>query len=342
MVTYAAAPGERNDVTASAVDGVVTVRDAGARVTGCERIDANTARCTAPASEPPFTSLRLGDGDDIATVTSLSVDGGAGDDTVTGTGGMFTGGPGFDVLTATGQAAFADGDAPGPDRYVGDPANPASLGYGGREHGVRLDLRRAGTTVEGDFIANVDSADGGSGDDVLIGDERANSLSGGRGADRLVGLGGNDKLYTDSDHGGYIEYRRPAERDIVEAGPGNDDIQINEGDRVGNVLRCGAGRDTVSQAQRRDFVRGDCETVWIDDTLHEVRLRTTVSRFLTDAEVGPHVARAGRHVVARGRRGLTLDALGRRMLRERGRMRITVEVRDRDGLRGFRTELQRM
>ena len=45
------------------------------------------------------------------------------------------------------------------------------------------------------------------------------------------------------------------------------------------------------------------------------------NRFLSGNRAAIYVARAGRQVVARGSRGLRLNALGRRLLAERGRLR---------------------
>src|SRR3954470_14378482 len=74
-VTYTAAPGERNDVTVTRPGGAVLVHDAGAPVSGCQAIDAHTAQCSPPPSEPILVRVLLGDGDDVARSTGANVDG---------------------------------------------------------------------------------------------------------------------------------------------------------------------------------------------------------------------------------------------------------------------------
>ena len=63
-VTYRAAAGEANRITVTGSRGSVTVRDAGAPVTGCAAVTANEARCDGPFRR---VSLTLGDGADRAT-----------------------------------------------------------------------------------------------------------------------------------------------------------------------------------------------------------------------------------------------------------------------------------
>ena len=223
--TYTAAPGERNDVTVTRPGpGLAQIHDAGAPVQGCLRVDDHTALCGAPASESFTIQVNLGDGDDAAHATGAYVDGGPGNDTLTGEQGVLTGGPGSDVLTATaGGVYFEDGDGnrPAPDRYLGAPGKPNEIDYIGRYEDLRIDLRGPYTTPEGDYLENIQNAHGGYGDDVIIGNDGPNKLYGARGADRVVGLGGDDDLYTEIDSGALIQLDPPG-RDVLEGGAGDD------------------------------------------------------------------------------------------------------------------------
>jgi hypothetical protein len=99
-LTFSAAAGERNDVTAERrPDGRVLVRDAGAPL-------EPTADCPAFGSDgvlcPPAGDLRmtLGDGDDRASASGWRIAGGPGDDLLVGgaANDVLDGGPGRDVL----------------------------------------------------------------------------------------------------------------------------------------------------------------------------------------------------------------------------------------------------
>ena len=291
--------------------------------------------------------MNLGDGDDTAHSREGNVDGGAGNDVLTGEYARLIGGPGSDRLTAgPAGAVFVDGDGarPAPDRYEGSATAPDAISYSGRRDDLRLDLRRSGMMNE-DYIANVDSATGGSGDDVLIGTDGRNVLDGGPGADRVVGLGGNDELFTDIDLGGTV-VPEPAGRDLLDGGAGERQPPrpVARAARQRVPLRAGIRRDRSGPAARlraRRTARPSRSTTRCTSTSGCAPAGRV---FLTDRdEPGLYTVRAvSGEVVARGRRTLRLNALGRRLVAARGRLRVTVEVRDRDGVNGFRTELQRM
>jgi hypothetical protein len=178
-------------------------------------------------------------------------------------------------------------------------------------------------------------ATGGLGDDVVIGTDGRNTLVGGYGSDRILGLGGDDELMTGIDAGASIFYE-PHDRDVVEGGAGDDTVTVTSRHDAGNVHRCGAGRDAVIQVLRHDFVDGDCERLALgaDDEHHAVHVHPRASVFVVDrVEPTP-----GDQVVARGRRNLRLNALGRRLLARRGRLK--VEMHDRRTTAGFRMELR--
>jgi len=67
-IDFVAAPGERNDVTLSeSTPGFVDLHDAGAPVSGCMSVDANTVRCASGT-----TFVDLGDGGARTTCGSIS------------------------------------------------------------------------------------------------------------------------------------------------------------------------------------------------------------------------------------------------------------------------------
>ncbi len=151
-VAYRAAAGETNQVTVTAGRGSVTVRDAGAPVTGCTPVTANEARCDGAFRR---ASLSLGDGADRARVSGIAalinggggadrLSGGADDDSLTGAGGndVLSGGAGDDLLLGDagndrllGGAGRdeLDGDL-GNDSLTGGPAKDRFFGFVGRDH----------------------------------------------------------------------------------------------------------------------------------------------------------------------------------------------------------------
>ena len=173
--------------------------------------------------------------------------GGAGDD-------RLMGGPGFDELDGgggrdelfggDGEDLMTDGDrdgalgdaAPGPDLIDGG-AGDCCLSYGGdrviyaeRTAPVHVDLtdpRTDGEAGEGDTLIDVESVEGGSGNDWLLGDDADNALFGRRGRDRLTGRGGHD---------------------AVRSGSG------------GGTISCGTSLD-IAEAFSEDHVAADCENL---------------------------------------------------------------------------------
>ena len=95
-----------------------------------------------------------------------------------------------------------------------------------------------------------------SGDNKLVGDSKANKLSGGDGNDKIVGLGGNDRLSGDAGNdrlygnSGHDDLKGGSGNDRLVGGSGNDDLEGGSGnDRLNggsgyNELEGGAGRDT--------------------------------------------------------------------------------------------------
>lgn len=213
--------------------------------------------------------VRGGPGNDTLTGSRLYdvLDGGAGNDVISGGahGDYLIGGPGDDVVyggagpdsvvgganepttePAGNDRLYGDGGsddlddtdsnslpaAPGADHLDGGPGEDEVTSYIHRSAPVAIDLATgsAGQSGEGDTLVAIEKAFGGSGDDVLTGDDGANFLDGRHGRDRVHGRGGPDTLLV----GG---------RDSVTGDSGNDSIRTDPTYR--GSLRCGSGRDTV-------------------------------------------------------------------------------------------------
>jgi len=102
----------------------------------------------------------------------------------------------------------------------------------------------SGETGEGDVIVNVEDADGGAGNDTLVGNDLANVLSGKDGSDKLQGLGGADQIYGDA---GDDIIEGGADADLLIGGSGKNSIDGGEGDDICFV-------------STRDASKKNCET----------------------------------------------------------------------------------
>lgn len=262
-VVFAAAPGERNRVTARyPAAGTVRVQDdAGLQAgEGCTAETPTVAVCSVRANEFG-DQWELGDGDDRLTIVG-SPRGGA-------EGSSILDGPGNDVvLGSADDDSFFDGA--GRDRHSGRGGDDTLFSGSGadvlaggagkdtvsydpplgtpRRGGVRADLDgRAddGSAGERDRIrTDVENLDGTPAADILRGNGRANEIDGGGGADRIFGLGGNDLISGDLAGA------------IIDAGRGSDRVDggriVRARDRTRDrISSCG-----VAIADRRDVVRG--------------------------------------------------------------------------------------
>jgi hypothetical protein len=119
--------------------------------------------------------------------------------------------------------------------------------------------RHAGASGERDSLRGLERLEGGTGDDLLLGDDSANALLGGDGDDLLIGRAGDDEL---------------------ELGAGSNRARGGAGDDTIGALRanllerqrvaCGLGRDRVAHMFRNDFAEDDCESVVIGE-VHELQ-----------------------------------------------------------------------
>ena len=265
-------------------------------------------------------SIDVGDGDDVVTtpaafIRPVVVNGGDGNDILSGAGRL-VGGAGNDVLTGGTDPLGYKGSGPPSDGLSGGPGDDVLRGnegddqldggagsdvidggsgerdtvyYADRTAGVRVDLADTdaaqGEAGERDKITGVETAMGGSGDDVLLGTEERNRLEGGAGDDRIVGRGGWDNLVggdgrdvLDGRDGSDNLYGGPGS-DTLRGGAGDDDLTGGGDDDamdggpgsdtfVGarpRAPRCGAGRDVVA-VPRGQLLRADCESVVVGAT----------------------------------------------------------------------------
>lgn len=204
-----------------------------------------------------YGEIRLGDGDDTLTATGveddLLIDAGAGDDFVTGGEGddLIRGGDGDDYLDGgEGDDVLDGGDGDdlirggaGDDFLFGRAGDDILIGGEGNDHidggegidtvdysddtaGVTVDLRTGqahGNSTGRDTLLNIENVIGGAGNDVLIGNDSANTLIGGAGDDRIVVAAG----------------------DVAEGGEGNDTIEAHAGGSAAIVADGGEGDDTL-------------------------------------------------------------------------------------------------
>lgn len=188
---------------------------------------------------------------------AMTVTAGAGDDSIATGGGddLIDPGAGSDVVhTNDGRDRVLATDAPdGPDVYDLGPDyyNPAKFGadevdYSRRSLPIAWDAPRGLVAGEGDTLIGVENVYGGSGGDVLRGDEFENFLVGGPGNDVLVGGSNWDVLMAGD---GQDELRGGQDPDVLISEAGDDTAY---GGRDHDVVKCGEGWD---QALRIDHDR---------------------------------------------------------------------------------------
>ncbi|MDW5594296.1 hypothetical protein VSS74_08110 [Conexibacter stalactiti] len=363
-ITWTADPGEVNRVEIAPGSGGVVLRDAAGpiRVGGeCRALPDGAAVCNLAGSSRTVV-LRAGDGDDEVRVglvpTNVEIEGGDGSDSLIATdghGAKLDGGPGDDVITgSSGNDAIAGGagadrieagaggdtivdDPPeGPfsaDLIDGGPGDPNSPGQDSvryqRTSAVHVDLGAGvgGAPGEGDRLSGIENADGGSGDDVLIGDEHDNALnatspvpSAAKGADRVEGRGGDDDLRGDAGallFGGAGDDRFAGSKASFDGGSGDDSFADPSG-----PVRCGDGRDGITGATQAATVAPDCESVQLADvTVDDLRVEGARLRLTLDPGRTHYAPGCGFALTLRGA-GADTRLLARRVVPMRaGRVR---------------------
>jgi len=220
------------------------------------------------------------------------IQGTPGNDTIQGTEGddFICGGGGNDTILDKGgdDQVFGEegndvlGAGTGADDYSGGSGQDR-VSYATRTQPVRADIGTAGNgefngeTNEADTIdSDVEDLNGGSGADELIGDDDANTLTGGpgEGVDAINGNGGPDRLRGGGGNDGVIG---GTGNDTIEGQTGNDELDDGEGadlllggdqndtltltqDGERDEANCGAGTDTAIPQEPVDRANRNCET----------------------------------------------------------------------------------
>lgn len=171
-----------------------------------------------------------------------NIRGAGGDDVLLGDAkdNTLVGGAGDDRLIGRG----------GDDALIGGAGNDVLIGGAGRdrialgEGGGRADLAAKGAQNTGagrDVLRQIEDADGGAGDDRLLGNAAGNTLRGAAGDDVLTGRGGADRLI-----GG-------AGDDTAFGGKGDDALLGADGD---DALFGGGGADVLNGGDGADRLEG--------------------------------------------------------------------------------------
>jgi hypothetical protein len=200
----------------------------------------------------PVTGIAGGAGNDRleAGPRASGLAGLGGDDTLVGSPERDTlnGGPGDDELLGRGGHDFLIGDTGADVLSGGEDLDEVS--YGGSAP-LRLSIgdgANDGAAGEGDDIrGDVESLTGGFGDDVLIGDERANRLIAYGGHDVLRGMGGADEIIGWGDG------------DELDGGAGSDRVDTRARRRasVDRALLRDGERDRLTCHGTAPFIRAD-------------------------------------------------------------------------------------
>ncbi len=252
-LTYSAGVGETNQVDLSVAAGVIKVFD-GAGITagsGCAPVDVANVQCTLAGTTT--VDANLGDEDDHLTALTFPIviiaQGGPGADRLLGGFGddQLSGGGGNDTFD---DGCCIDTNPPlNDDIYDGGPDTDTMI-YASASASVTVtldDVANDGLDAEQDNVkANVENVTGGSGSDLLTGDDDANVLNAGGGNDNtLNGKGGNDTLTVAFSATGTLS-----------GGDGADRL-IDDSSTPGSVLNGGAGADELSNSGLADTLNGD-------------------------------------------------------------------------------------
>ncbi len=231
-----------------------------------DRIEADVENITGGAGADALigngsANILTGGGNDD------TLNGGGGGDTLEGEAGndaldggegadMLKGGDGTDALNGGAGVDDLEGNAGndtlvgggGPDTLDGGPGTDTA-DYSARTNAVAVNLTTGsgGEAGEGDSLAGIENANGGSAGDVLTGNGAANTLVAGEGDDTLDGAGGPDTLLGGPDNDTADYSTRTAAVAVSldgAAGDGEAGEQDNVGADVENV-RGGSAADTL-------------------------------------------------------------------------------------------------
>ena len=218
-----------------------------------------------PTAESPFVEVDIESSVLLADVSLVATTEGelSYDDTLSGNAGHDTmsGGIGTDVLIGGSAGDTLEGDE-GADNLHGGAGQDSTSGIISTydENGVRYDQYGNILPEDDDVLMGGDGEDtlsGSAGHDTLDGGDADDLLSGGSGADALYGGDGSDDL-----SGG-------SEADILSGGDGDDQLDGGSSD---DALFGGDGQDLLSGGSGNDALSGDAGTDTLsggsgDDTL---------------------------------------------------------------------------
>lgn len=225
---------------------------------------------------PDIENISGGSGNDILTGSQLSnvIDGNGGDDVINGGAGNDTlrGNAGADKIDGGSQDDLMEGGAGNDVLVAGTSANAPTLvsrdrdvlsggpgtdtaDYSSRTTAVRVSIddlandgQLGGAVAEGDNVrTDVENIDGGSGADILTGNDRTNRIHGFAGGDTINGLGGNDSLT-----GG------PG-NDTITGGNGTDAMAGNNGED--SIFAMDGLKETLQGGNQSDLCVGDSSDV---------------------------------------------------------------------------------
>ena len=233
---------------------------------------------------------------------------GPGNDTFVGGGNVdnIDGGSGNDHLDGAGfDDRFSEEGVTDDDVLIGNGGNNDIVDYGPfPEAPVRVDLRLTGPQdTDGggvDTLSGIEDLQGGSDDDVLIGNDASNTIGGEEGTDLIMGLGGALDILNGDDEPNTVSYEDPpagatqgvhvdlavttdqntggagidrlAEFANVIGSPFADTLlgtvdpnQFSIRDGQHDNVTCRGGADTVfADVQGTDTIASDCETKQFD------------------------------------------------------------------------------
>jgi CSLREA domain-containing protein len=173
------------------------------------------------------------DGFITGTTGADSILGLGGNDSVDADSGVDTvcGGEGDDwIFDEDGDDDVLDG-GPGTDRFQPDAFTTDDINFA---TGI------ASSAIDSDQVFSIENADGGFGDDTLVGDAGPNDLNGSFDDDTVTGGGGSDDL---------------------NGGPGTGVDSIFARDGIADVIDCGGGADTAQTDQPSLEPATACETL---------------------------------------------------------------------------------
>ena len=126
-------------------------------------------------------------------------------------------------------------------------------------------------------VALADTIDGTSGPDDLVGTDKDDVIHASGGQDYVSGLAGPDVLYAGAGNDTVVG-REGNDRIYGNAGSdrlfgnqGNDAIYA--GDRVRDVVKCGRGKSDTAYVDKEDWVKENCENVFVRVRAGFVELR---------------------------------------------------------------------